>query len=530
MKVLLKGTSLLLLILAGTVMGCKSPENASNFPKRPNILFAIADDQSFPHAGAYGFAEIKTPAFDKVAKDGVLFNNAFVAAPQCSPSRAAILTGKNIWQLEEAGTHASSFPKKLNVFTDMLEDAGYQLGYTGKAWGPGNWKIAGWDRNPVGPAYNEKELTTVPSTGINKRDYFGNFSHFLEKRATGKPFFFWYGGHEPHRVYEPGSGAKAGKRFKNVQLPGFLPDDSVTRNDVIDYAFEIEYFDAHLLKMLKLLEEKGELANTVVVVTADNGMPFPYAKANLQEYGTHVPLAISWPDQIKSSKKVDDLVSMIDLAPTFLEIAGIKSAPVMTGQSIVPVLFSKGGENTSKRNYVLTGRERHTHARPDNLGYPARAIRTKEYLYVKNYKPERWPVGDPVPPNDENNKRAQTEGFKTLFPGYHDIDGSPSKTFMMKHQHEESVNRLFKNAFEKRPEAQLFDIQNDPECLYDLSGNTEYSDICADLRNKLDQELTKQGDPRMFGSDIFDSYPRYSPMRNFQGFNARGQYNPAYAD
>jgi N-sulfoglucosamine sulfohydrolase len=518
-----------LAIVALTIVSCSPSTKTVEKAKQPNILFAIADDQSYPHAGVYGFAEISTPSFDQVANTGVLFSNAFVGAPQCSPSRAAILTGKNIWQLEEAGTHASNFPKKFQVFTDLLETVGYQLGFTGKPWGPGNYKITGWTRNPVGPEYNEKELETVPASGIHSTDYFGNFIVFLEKKPKDKPFFFWYGGHEPHRVYEAGSGVKSGKSVANAMVPAFLPDDSVTRNDVLDYAFEIEYFDSHLGKMLNLLKERGELENTLVVVTADNGMPFPYAKANLQEFGTHVPLAISWPMGIKQTKKTDELVSMIDLAPTFLEIAGVRDTPEMTGRSITSILFSNEKDKLN-RDFVLTGRERHTHARPDNLGYPARAIRTKDYLFVKNYKPDRWPIGDSVPVTKENDERNAVEGFSKLYPGYLDIDGSPSKTFMMENKDSEGMKDLFQNAFAKRSAQQLYDIKNDPECINDLSGNSEYDEIRNELSQKLDEQLAKQGDPRMFGSEIFDSYPRYSTTRQFDGFNKRGEYNPAFQD
>ncbi len=493
----------------------------------PNILFAIADDQSFPHAGIYGFSAISTPAFDRVANNGILFTNAFVAAPQCSPSRAAILTGKNIWQLEEAGTHASSFPRKFQVFTDLLESTGYKLGYTGKPWGPGNWEISGWHRNPVGPGYNEKIVSSVPASGINSNDYFGNFAAFIEEMPADKPFFFWYGSREPHRGYEFGSGLRSGMKLENAVVPIFLPDDVVTRNDILDYGLEIEYFDQHLGKMLELLEERGQLHNTIIVVTADNGMPFPYAKANLQEYGTHVPLSISWPKVIKQPEISNELVSLIDLAPTFLEIAGVENIPEMTGKSIVPILYSENSEYPI-RDFVLTGRERHTHARPDNLGYPSRAIRTREYLFVKNYYPGRWPAGDPAPQTKENDTRNQVDGYRPIYPGYHDIDGSPSKKFMMNQHIEERDRLLFELAFEKRPMEQLYDIKSDPECLYDLSANPAYSKIREDLRAKLDHELRKEGDPRMFGSQIFDSYPRYSPMRNFDGFNEQGKYNNKY--
>lgn len=513
-----------LLIVSITL--CTTKAKKEEKIERPNILFAIADDQSYPYASAYGTKGISTPAFDQVANSGVLFHNAFVAAPQCSPSRAAILTGRNIWQIEEAGTHASSFPKEFGVFTDMLEANGYSTGFTGKPWGPGNWQIEGWERNPVGPEYNELLLEEVPTSGINRRDYYGNFKQFLEKKDASKPFFFWYGCHEPHRGYEAGSGVKAGKNPKNVKFPAFLPDDSVTRNDVMDYAFEIEYFDQHLQKMLNYLNEIGQLENTMVVVTADNGMPFPYAKANLQEFGTHVPLAISWPASIKNIQITDELVSMIDLAPTFFEIVGIEKSEEMTGRSFVSILNSTFDEAKPIREFVLTGRERHTHARPDNLGYPARAIRTKEFLYVKNYAPDRWPAGDPVEDTEENRERAKVKGFTSLFPGYHDIDGSPSKTFML--DNHEVYPVLFSNAFLKRGGEQLYDIKKDPGCVNDVSGNPEYYEAKEKLRSILDEQLTKQGDPRMSGSEVFDSYPRYSSTRNFEGFNKRGEYNMDY--
>ena len=507
-------------------------EEKKNFP---NILFAIADDQSFPHASAYGFKQVNSSGFDIVANSGVLFNNAFVGAPQCSPSRASILTGKNIWQIEEAGTHASHFPKKYTVFTDILEESGYQLGYTGKAWAPGNWKIEGWDRNPVGPEFNKhlvknkkidlSEQDFFPS-GISPIDYFKNFLDFYNNKQSNKPFFFWYGGHEPHRNYEYGSGVKSGKDILDSFPPQFLPDNDVTRNDMLDYLLEIDHFNNHLKKMLEYLKEIGELENTIVIVTADNGMPFPYAKANLQEYGTHVPLAISWLNKITNSKTTNDLVSLIDLAPTILSLVGITNPVEMTGKDFSEILLVK--DSKPIRNFVLTGRERHTHARPDNLGYPSRAIRTEKFLYIMNLKPERWPAGDPVPKNSENDLLDKDKKYKSLYPGYHDIDGSPTKTIMMDKNAMVGNENLFEIGFNKRSKEQLYDIVNDPACLNDLSKMIEYTDVLESLKNKLVNNLTIQNDPRMIGSEIFDSYPRISTMRNFQGFNKKGKYNEKY--
>ena len=510
------------LVLAALFIGLLSCSTATKSDQKPpNILIAIADDHSYPHTGIYGFAETQTPGFDYVAQNGVLFHNAFVAAPQCSPSRAAILTGKNIWELEEAGTHASNFPKKFKVFTEVLEQQGYISGFTGKPWGPGNWKINGRKQNPAGRAYNRFLLESPPTSGIRANNYSKNFKDFYHQKAEGSPFVFWYGAHEPHRVYEYQSGIKAGKNIAAVEVPKFLPNTEVVRNDVLDYILEIEHFDNHLYQIIQFLEEKGELENTFIVVTADNGMPFPYAKANVQDFGTHVPLAISLPKGIKG-KEVNDPVGLIDFAPTLMELVGTPDAMISTGKSLIPVLTQP--QHPIHRDYVLTGRERHTHARPDNMGYPARAIRTQEYLYVHHFKPERWPQGDPVPQNVENDQRSKVDGYKALYPGYHDVDASPSKEVVMGMED----SSYFEWAFAKRPQEQLYDIQKDPYCMQNVALLPEYKEVLGQLKQQLLNDLKEQDDPRASENPVFDSYPRYSTMRNFKGFNSRGQYNPAF--
>lgn len=504
-------------------IGCQPEENTRQ--KSPNILFAISDDQSYPHASAYGAGFVDTPVFDRVANNGVLFNNAFAAAPQCSPSRAAILTGRNIWQLEAAGTHGSLFPVKFPVFTDGLEETGYFVGYTGKGWAPGNWEQSGWPRNPAGNEFNMHALDSVPYSEIKNRDYAANFETFLEQKPGDDPFFFWYGGHEPHRRYEYGSGKKEGKDPEALELPAFLADRDTIRNDVLDYAVEIEWFDAQLGKMLSYLESIGELDNTIVVITSDNGMPFPYGKANLQEYGTRVPLAVSGPGITHAGRVVDDLVSLIDMAPTFLDIAGADHFEGITGKSLLPVFKSeKQGYVDDSRSYVLTGRERHTHARPDNVGYPARALRTKDFLYIKNFKPDRWPAGDPPP--DEKLPLPE-QNYKEIVFGYEDIDDSPTKEIMLREK--EHWPHLFDMVFDKRPEAQLYDIESDSLSIHDLSDEPKYAEKLQELDQQLMKLLTEQEDPRVLGTgDIFESYPRFGLMRLFPGFSERGAFNPDF--
>lgn len=478
---------------------------AATGTRRPNILFAIADDWSWPHASIAGTKELQTPNFDRVAKEGCLLTNTFTAAPQCSPNRAALLTGRNIWQIEEAGTHASIFPKTYPVYTELLKAAGYHVGFTGKGYGPGDFLRGGWPHNPAGKEYNTK-TTTPPADGVANHDYAENFDVFLEAREEGAPFCFWYGGKEPHRSYAWESGLKAGKNPDNAEVPAFLPDTGLIRKDLLDYYQEIEWFDTHLGRILDRLEAIGELDNTIVVVTGDNGMPFPCAKANLYEFGTHVPLAMRWPENIDAGRTEDALVSFIDFAPTFLAVAGIVIPETHTGRSLLPLLM---GEAKEPNSFVLTGRERHTHARYDNLGYPGRAIRTQDLLYIHNMKPERWPAGDP--------------------PEYHDIDSCPAKTFLLENREEHP--EFFDAAVGKRPEEELFEIKQDPACMHNLAADPVYAEKLAELRAQLHAALKAQGDPRMHGrGDLFESYPRVSGMRpELGGFAERGEYNPKYA-
>ncbi len=477
--------------------------SASFADDRPNILLAIGDDISWHHMGAYGSEFLDTPTFDKLAKQGVLFNNAYCSAPGCSPSRAALLTGKYIWEIEEAGTHAANFPKHLKVYPELLEAEGYFPGYTGKPWGPG--RLTERDRNPAGPEYNNRTMASVPAKGISNKDYAANFSDFLADRPKNKPFVFWFGAHEAHRVFEQGSGEKNGISSDDVVVPAFMPDTELTREDVADYGLEIQWFDSHLGRMLNELKKRGELANTIVVVTADNGMAFPRAKANNYEYGVHMPLIVAWPKGISvGSRRLDDFVSLIDLAPTFLEAAKVQIPSEMSGRSLMPLLKSElEGMVDPTRNFVLSGRERHTHAREENLGYPIRAIHTAKYNYIRNIHPERLPVGIE----------------------YKDVDASPSHSLMLDNM-DSDLSQL---AYGPRPLEELYDKENDPYCLNNLATNPEYKSILEKLGTRLEEALRKGGDPRILGyGEIFDSYPRYSSTRDYPGFNESGRYNPEF--
>ncbi len=503
-----------------TIVFFISCNNLKNEKQRPNILIAVSDDHSWPHASAYGCKYVKTPAFDEIAKNGLLFNNAYAAAPTGSPSRAALLTGKNIWELQEAGTHNSIFPSGLVTFVDILEAAGYHVGYTGKGWAPGLWKTGGKKRNPAGYAYNQKKNKNVPAKGIQKNDYTENFKAFLEARNNQTPFCFWYGATTPHRSFEYKSGISSGKNVSEVTIPGFLPKHNIIKNDLLDYALEIEWFDKHLHKIINHLKEINEFNNTLIIVVSDNGMAFPRAKANLYEAGTHIPMAICWPKKIKGNRTIEDMVSLIDIAPTIIEATNVKNKETYSGRSLLPIFTSnKQGLIDSTDNYVLTGRERYAAVRINNLGYPARAINTRNFLYIINYKTNRWPAGPPASGfNDIDSDSLSSEG-----------QYAGTKKYMIDDP-DIVTRRLFDVATQKRPPEELFDKRKDPHCMKNAAYLPYYKSTKYHLHEKLLKLLDEQKDPRMLDNgNIFESYPCFdNNIKRLKGFNEPGKYNPHY--
>jgi arylsulfatase A-like enzyme len=478
--------SLLLVLIASMAASALAADEP---PKYPNILFCIADDVSYPHMSAYGCTFVKSPNFDRVAREGVLFQNCFTSNPKCSPSRACLITGMHTWQLEEAADHHGLFPSKFKGYPDLLEQqAGYLVGYTGKPWAPGDYEALGWKRNPAGDPFNTFSLKP-PTTGISKVDYTRNFEDFLSKRKPGQPFCFWYGGHEPHRPYELGSGVRFGKKLSDVQVPDFLPDVDTVRSDLLDYALEIEWFDRHVGQMLAILERNGELDNTIVIVTSDNGMPFPRVKGNPYEMGDHLPLAIRWGAKIKPGRVVTDFINFADFAPTYLAIIGQPPHPQMTGHSFLDVLLSeKSGRVDPTRNFTVTGREREDVGRPGNVGYPVRTIRTDDFLYLRNFKPERWPAVDPEA-------------------GYRDIDESPTKSLILDQQKAGEL-KYYNLAMGKRPAEELYRVGADPGCVINVADDPAYAQTKKELSERMEKFLRDQKDPRILGNgDPFDHYP-----------------------
>jgi len=474
--------------------------------ERPNILFCISDDQSYAHTGANGDPVVKTPAFDRVAREGIRFTHAFCDAPTCGPSRSAILTGQHIWRLEEAGNIHSTLPKKFITYTEVLAKAGYSVGYTGKGWSPGRLEVGGRDSNPAGQAFSNRQLKP-PFKAVRNTDYAANFDDFLGQVKKDQPFCFWLGTSEPHRGYELGAGKRTGKDPVKVIVPPIFPDHPVVRSDILDYYVEIEHFDKMVARALRSLEKAGQLDNTIVVVTSDHGMPFPRAKASLHDDGSRVPLAIRWPKGIKDSgRTVGFCVNLSSLAPTFLAAAGLKAPEMMTANSLMGVFVNKG--NPERRSFkdesaAFIAMERHDGCRKGGKGYPCRAIRTREYLYIRNYEPGRWPAGDP-------DRRVCARDIP-----FGEVDSSPTKTLLMDNKDKPGFKRFYDLAFGKRPAEELYEVREDPGQLTNLAGKPKYAEIQKKLSDQLQEHLVRTKDPRALGQDApWDYYPYYGRRRN----------------
>ena len=468
----------------------------STAAERPNILFCIADDASYPHMGAYGTKWVKTPGFDRVAKQGLLFTHAYTPNAKCAPSRACILTGRNTWQLKEACNHIPFFPPEFKTYAEALVESGYFVGKTAKGWAPGVANDQDGKRRQLTGKPFDKRKAKPPAKAINATDYAANFRDFLDAKPNGEPFCFWYGSTEPHRRYEYGVGVnKGGKKLTDIdKVPAFWPDNETIRNDMLDYAFEIEHFDNHLVRMLDELERHGQLDNTLVVVTADNGMPFPRIKGQEYELSNHLPLAIMWGKGIKKTGRViDDYVSFIDFAPTFTEAAGLAwdetGMQPSPGKSLSDIFTSeKAGQVNPDRDHVLIGKERHDIGRPNDWGYPVRGIVKAGMLYLQNHEVARWPAGNPET-------------------GYLNCDGSPTKTQILDMRRNGSNEQFWQLAFGKRPSEEMFDVSSDVECMKNMASDPGYAELKGRLKKQLESELREQEDPRVLGNGhIFDEY------------------------
>lgn len=455
---------------------------------QPNIVFCLADDWGWPHAGFYGDSVVQTPNFDRLAAEGVLFKHAFVSSPSCTPSRNAFITGKYHWELGSGANLWSTLPEEHQSFIHLLADNGYVTGRTtAKTWGPGNldnW-IAAHGAHPGNEAFE-------------------TFEAFLDNTDAGQqPFFFWLGTLDPHRDYDEGSGKASGIDLSKVHLFKHFPESDVVRSDVADYYVEVQRWDSLVGSVVAQLEARGLLENTIIIMTGDHGMPFPRCKGNLYDAGTRVPLAIRWGKQVEGWRTIEDFVSFADFAPTLLQAASVPVPVDMTGRSFLNILKSpaSGMVEPDFRSDIVFGRERHvpSQEKPNMQGYPSRAYRNKGFLYIRNYEPDLWPAG---------TGRLGHTNYPHQW--YADCDGGPTKDYIIENKDKDAEHaRSYQLCFAKRPAEELYDLRVDPAQLFNLASSADYAEMLEELRAKLQEKLTALHDPRAKDPDYqgFDKYP-----------------------
>lgn len=504
---------------------------------RPNILFAFADDWG-RYASVYAKLNpggpsdlVSTPNFDRIAREGCLFTHAFVNAPSCTPCRSSLLSGQYFWRTGRGAIlQGAIWDPNIPSYPLLLEEHGYHIGYTYKCWGPGSPANAPYGANRTsygkrGGGFNQfsQAVTAAKDHAAKKLELLeqvrGNFTDFLADRKPSQPFCYWFGPTNCHRKWTKGSGKDIwGINPDDLKgkMPAFLPDVPEIREDVADYLGEAQAFDAALGVLIKEVEERGELENTLIVISGDHGIPgMPHGKCNLYDAGVHVSLAISWPKLVPKNRVLEDFVCLPDLAPTFLEAGGVKIPEVMTGKSLIPILKSdKQGLVDPARDAVFVGRERHVaEVRDGNLPYPQRAIITKDFLYVHNFKPDRWPLGQgpgygwPVAPFADDDELTNS-----TYAAFGDMDASPTKAWIIQHRNETEIAPFFELAFGRRPGEELFDLRTDPDCVHNIAADPQFDSIRSQLKDRLMHELKSSGDPRVTGSGTtFDDPPFTDP-------------------
>ena len=462
--------------LALGVVAIAGARAAESLP-RPNILLFIADNWGW-HAGALGDPVAPTPTFDRLAREGVLFTHAFCPVPSCTPTRSSILTGRPAHQLEDAGNLWSAFPRKFSVFTDLLRGAGYDVGMTGKGWGPGNFKDYGWTDNPVG-----KE--------------FRGLREFLAARDQSRPFFFWLGNTDSasHR-WRYGAGEADGLDAAKLRVPPEFPDLPETRATLLGYYAAVGRMDAQAAAAFALLQNEGLLENTVIIYTSDNGRQTPRGLGNCYDSGTRVPMVISWHKHLQGGRVENGFISLTDLGPSCLELAGVPIPDAMTGRSFVDQLLDRPG--AVRRDHIFLERERHANVRRGDLSYPVRALRTRDYLYLWNVRPDRWPAGDPT--------------MYYAVGDYGDVDASPLKELLVKRAAEPAIAPFHRLSFAKRPAEELYDLRSDPHEVVNIAGRPDVAKVQRELRARVEAWMRATADPRVDpDNDSWDRYRYFGP-------------------
>jgi arylsulfatase A-like enzyme len=513
---------------------------ALSAPQRPNILFFFADDWGrfarvyAEHGNLAGTNSLlRTPNLDRLAKEGVLFRNAHVNAPSCTPCRSSLLSGQHFWRTGRGAIlQGAVWDESIPTYPLLLRDAGYHLGKSYKVWSPGSPGDApyGGQKHAFeksGRAFNNfsenatdlvaKGATVEAARGKLLEEVRGNFRAMLAAKAADQPFAYWFGPTNTHRAWVRGSGQKLWGLDPDAlkgKLPAFLPDVPVVREDLADYLGEVQALDAAMGVLLEELDRAGERSKTLIAISGDHGAPgFPHGKCNLYGFGTGVSLIVAGAG-VQGGRVVDDMVTLPDLAPTFLEAGGVKPPAVMTGRSLWNVLQSdRQGQVDPTRTWVVAGRERHVEiARPDYSPYPQRALRTQDHVLIVNFKPERWPLGNPYR-LDGADEPTFAELAQTTFVTLPDDDAGPTKAWFVGARKSTEWSSLFDKFYGRRPMFELYDLRKDPDEMNNVAEEPGYAAIRKEMTERLFAILRETGDPRMTeDGKYFETPPLAGPL------------------
>ena len=342
--------------------------------ERPNVILFIADDVSWNDYGCYGNEYARTPNIDALAANGLRFNNAYLTASSCSPSRASIVTGRYPHNNGKAAELHLPIAANLPWFPELLRKSGYYTALSGK----NHMKVAGGN-DVRDPAFDLIDGGRTP----NNSGGHGNWVKLVKNRPKDKPFMFWFAAYDAHRGWDADKQWNTDKygpahRPEAVRVPPFLVDDQETREDLASYYNEVTRFDFYIGEVVKELKAQGELDNTLIFVLADNGRPFPRAKTRLHDSGMQTALVAHWPAGIKSEGDVDSLVSVIDIAPTALRAADVAAPETMQGVSLQDIFDDR---SASVRSYAFSEHNWHDYEAH------GRSVRDGQFIYVRNNRP-----------------------------------------------------------------------------------------------------------------------------------------------
>ncbi|RMG03133.1 MAG: heparan N-sulfatase [Planctomycetota bacterium] len=436
---------------------CTAVWMASNLTaaERPNFVIIIADDMACEDCGAYGHPHIRTPNIDRLAAEGMRFDNAFLTCSSCSPSRASIMTGRYPHATGAPELH-QPVPADQVLFSKLLKEAGYFTAALGK------WHL--------GDAVKDQFDVVKVGGGDGAYAY---WLPTLRERPKDRPFFFWLATTDPHRPYHDGTIPKPHTE-DDVIVPPYLPDTPEVRRDLAMYYDEIGRLDANVGQVLAELERQGVADDTVVIFLSDNGRPFPRCKTWVTDSGIRTPLIVRWPGHVQPGSTCAGLVSSVDIAPTILELAGLQRSETFQGVSFAELLRNP---QAKVREYVYAEHNWH-----DYKAYQ-RAVRSTYFMYIRNWVPEvpRTPPADAVrSPTFQEMRKLRDAG--KLPPEQMQCFTVPA------------------------PEEELYDVAADPHSLVNLAGKPNYDPILVKMRHALDAWRRSTGDyvPETLTPDKFD--------------------------